>query len=86
MVKLARKVKKLLAGINKPLRVAVMGCIVNGPGEAADADLALCAAKGKGFIYRHNRKIATVPEEKLFDSLAKEIKKILEELNALLNE
>jgi (E)-4-hydroxy-3-methylbut-2-enyl-diphosphate synthase len=75
VVKLARQVKKVLNRIDKPLRVAVMGCIVNGPGEAADADLAVCAAKGKAFIYRHGRKKATVPENKLINALANELEK-----------
>jgi (E)-4-hydroxy-3-methylbut-2-enyl-diphosphate synthase len=53
-----------------------MGCIVNGPGESADADLAVCAAKGKGYIYEHGQKIAVVPEEKLLDKLLAEIEKL----------
>ncbi len=73
VVKLARRVKKAVTGINKPLRIAVMGCIVNGPGEAADADLALCAAKNKAFIYRKGRKIATVPENKIIPTLLKQL-------------
>lgn len=75
VVKLARQVKRALKGVKKPVRVAVMGCIVNGPGEAADADLAVCAAKGKGVIYRHGRKKATVPENKLINALTAELKK-----------
>jgi len=74
VVKLARKVKKALAGCDKPIRVAVMGCIVNGPGEAADADLAICAAKGKGFIYRKGQKLAAVTEEKLIEALITQLK------------
>ncbi len=76
VVKLARKIKKALVGVDRPLRVAVMGCIVNGPGEAADADLAVCAAKNKGYIYRSGRKIATVPEGKIIPSLLKELRKL----------
>ncbi|MHC4758927.1 MAG: flavodoxin-dependent (E)-4-hydroxy-3-methylbut-2-enyl-diphosphate synthase, partial [Planctomycetota bacterium] len=72
----ARKVKKALLKVKKPVRVAVMGCIVNGPGEAADADLAVCAAKGKAFLYRKGRKIATVTESKLEAVLLKELKKL----------
>jgi len=75
VVKLARQVKRALKRVNKPVRVAVMGCIVNGPGEAADADLAVCAAKGKGVIYRHGRKKATVSENKLMSALTAELKK-----------
>jgi len=76
VIKLARRVKKTVTKINKPLRIAVMGCIVNGPGEAADADLAVCAAKNKGFIYRNGRKIATVPENKIIPALMKELHKL----------
>jgi (E)-4-hydroxy-3-methylbut-2-enyl-diphosphate synthase len=46
-----------------------MGCIVNGPGEAADADLAVCAAKNKAFIYRKGRKVATVAENQIIRTL-----------------
>ncbi len=46
-----------------------MGCIVNGPGEAADADLAVCAAKNKAFIYRKGKKIATVAENQIIPVL-----------------
>jgi (E)-4-hydroxy-3-methylbut-2-enyl-diphosphate synthase len=73
VTKLARRVKKAIAGIDKPLRLAVMGCIVNGPGEASDADLALCAAKSKAFIYRKGQKIATVPESKIIPALLKQL-------------
>jgi (E)-4-hydroxy-3-methylbut-2-enyl-diphosphate synthase len=74
VVKLARQVGRELKGIDKPLKVAVMGCIVNGPGECADADLAVCAAKGKGFIYKHGKKQKVVPEQELISALRREIK------------
>jgi len=76
VIKLARRVEKGLRGVNKPLRIAVMGCIVNGPGEAADADLAVCAAKNKASIYRNGRKISTVPENKIVTALLNEIKNL----------
>ncbi len=76
VVKLARRVKKILADIDKPLRIAVMGCIVNGPGEAADADLAVCAAKNKAFIYKNGKKIATVSENKIIAALTTELKNL----------
>jgi (E)-4-hydroxy-3-methylbut-2-enyl-diphosphate synthase len=75
VIKLARQVKLALKGVKKPVRVAVMGCIVNGPGEATDADVAVCAAKGKGVIYRHGRKKVTVSENKLINALTAELKK-----------
>jgi len=70
---LARKMKKELEHVDKPIRVAVMGCIVNGPGEAADADVAVCAAEGKGFIYRRGVRTAVVPQEHLLEALRSEI-------------
>ncbi|MFA5291993.1 MAG: flavodoxin-dependent (E)-4-hydroxy-3-methylbut-2-enyl-diphosphate synthase [Phycisphaerae bacterium] len=76
LIGFAQQVKKLLKGIKKPLRVAVMGCVVNGPGEAADADIAVCAAADKGFIYKKGKKIAVVKQAKLFAALKKEIIKI----------
>lgn len=75
VVSLAKKVKRLLADVDKPLHVAVMGCVVNGPGEAADADIAVCAAEGKGYLYKNGEKLAIVEEANLLETLAKEIEK-----------
>ena len=76
VIKLARRVEKVLSGVNKPLRVAVMGCIVNGPGEAADADIAVCAAKNKAYIYRKGRRISVIPENKIIPALLKQLEKL----------
>ena len=76
VIKLARRVEKAVRDIDKPLRVAVMGCIVNGPGEAADADVALCAAKNKACIYRNGRRVAIVSEDKAISALLKELQKL----------
>jgi (E)-4-hydroxy-3-methylbut-2-enyl-diphosphate synthase len=76
VVKLARRVERAVRKIDKPLRIAVMGCVVNGPGEAADADLAICAAKNKGYIYRRGRKVAAVPEDKIIPAMLKELEKM----------
>ena len=46
-----------------------MGCVVNGPGEAADADIAICAGKGKAMLYKRGRKIATIKEDELLPAL-----------------
>lgn len=73
VVRLAKNVKTAITDIKKPVRIAVMGCVVNGPGEAKDADIAVCAGKGKGFIYKQGQKIATVPENKLIDQLLIEV-------------
>ncbi len=74
LIAFAQKVKKLLKEVKRPIRVAVMGCVVNGPGEAADAALAVCAAADKGFIYKKGKKIATVRQANLFTALEKEIR------------
>jgi (E)-4-hydroxy-3-methylbut-2-enyl-diphosphate synthase len=71
IVKLARQVKTAVSKIDKKIRIAVMGCIVNGPGEAADADLAICAAKNKAFIYKKGIKIAVVAENRIIPTLMK---------------
>ncbi|MBN2019833.1 MAG: flavodoxin-dependent (E)-4-hydroxy-3-methylbut-2-enyl-diphosphate synthase, partial [Sedimentisphaerales bacterium] len=81
IVKLARRVKEAVEPqisqiTQKNLRIAVMGCIVNGPGEAADADLAVCAAKNKAFIYRKGKKIATVAENRIIPTMMKLLKNI----------
>ncbi len=76
IIKLARRVEKAISSIDKPLRVAVMGCIVNGPGEAADADIALCAAKNKAYLYRKGRRVSIVPETKAIPALLKELRKL----------
>jgi len=76
VIKLARRVQKAVSRIDKPLRIAVMGCIVNGPGEAADADIALCGAKDKAYIYRKGRRISIVPESEAVSALLKQIQKL----------
>jgi (E)-4-hydroxy-3-methylbut-2-enyl-diphosphate synthase len=69
LVKLAHQVREVLSKMEKPCRVAVMGCVVNGPGEAADADFAICAAKDKAYFYRNGQRIATVPEAQIIPRL-----------------
>jgi (E)-4-hydroxy-3-methylbut-2-enyl-diphosphate synthase len=76
VVRLARRVKKGLGGIDKPVRVAVMGCVVNGPGEAADADLAICAGKNKAHLYRKGRKIAVLTENKIIPAMLTELQNL----------
>jgi len=66
----------ILKKIHQPIRVAVMGCVVNGPGEAADADVAVCAGAGKGFIYRKGKKVAAASEKDLPEALRKEIERL----------
>ena len=76
IVRLAREVKQAVSKIDKQVRIAMMGCIVNGPGEAADADLAVCAAKNKAFIYLKGKKVATVAENKIIPTLLSYLDKL----------
>ncbi|MEU7687071.1 flavodoxin-dependent (E)-4-hydroxy-3-methylbut-2-enyl-diphosphate synthase [Streptomyces spectabilis] len=61
-----------------PLRIAVMGCVVNGPGEAREADLGVSCGNGKGQVFRHGQVISTVPEDKIVDTLLEEALRLVE--------
>jgi (E)-4-hydroxy-3-methylbut-2-enyl-diphosphate synthase len=76
LVQLAEQVENELRKINKPIKVAVMGCVVNGPGEAADADVGIACGKGKGIIFRGGNAIRTVEEADFLTALMAEIEKI----------
>ncbi len=72
---LARQVQRALAGIERPLTVAVMGCVVNGPGEAREADFGIAGGKGKGTIFAHGRVLKTCRTDRLVPELIEEIAK-----------
>jgi (E)-4-hydroxy-3-methylbut-2-enyl-diphosphate synthase len=78
--KLADEVTAGLEGMEVPLRVAVMGCVVNGPGEAREADLGVASGNGKGQIFVKGEVIKTVPESKIVETLIDEAMKIAEEM------
>ncbi|MFT2019163.1 flavodoxin-dependent (E)-4-hydroxy-3-methylbut-2-enyl-diphosphate synthase [Streptomyces sp. 796.1] len=78
--KLADEVTAGLEGMEVPLRVAVMGCVVNGPGEAREADLGVASGNGKGQIFVKGEVIKTVPESKIVETLIEEAMKIAEEM------
>jgi (E)-4-hydroxy-3-methylbut-2-enyl-diphosphate synthase len=73
VVRLAEAVEAELARISKPIRVAVMGCVVNGPGEARDADVGIACGKGRGVIFKKGEKVAVVEEKDYFTALMKEV-------------
>jgi len=77
---LAEDVQKGLEGIDAPLRVAVMGCVVNGPGEAREADLGVAAGNGKGDIIRKGERIATVREEDIVEAMVHFATEMAEEI------
>ncbi|MBR6940852.1 MAG: flavodoxin-dependent (E)-4-hydroxy-3-methylbut-2-enyl-diphosphate synthase [Clostridia bacterium] len=76
LISLADKVEKALAGCNKPLKVAVMGCAVNGPGEAREADIGIAGGDGSALIFRKGEIICKVPESEAVDRLIEEIGKL----------
>ncbi|MGW3189990.1 flavodoxin-dependent (E)-4-hydroxy-3-methylbut-2-enyl-diphosphate synthase [Streptomyces ardesiacus] len=77
--KLAEEVTAGLEGMEVPLRVAVMGCVVNGPGEAREADLGVASGNGKGQIFVRGEVVRTVPESKIVETLIEEAMRIAEQ-------
>ena len=73
---LARKVADYLETVNKPIHVAVMGCVVNGPGEAKNADIGIAGGKHEYVIFKKNQVIKKVPEAEAFEALKEEINKL----------
>ena len=73
IVKLAEEVEEQLLKINKPVKVAVMGCVVNGPGEAKDADVGIACGKGKGVIFKKGKKVGVVEEKDFVTALMREV-------------
>ena len=76
IIKIAKEAEARLSGYKKKLKVAVMGCVVNGPGEAGEADIGVTGGNGVGIIFRKGKVIRRVEESKLVDSLIEEIDKI----------
>lgn len=71
LIPMALQVEKLLKNIDKPITVAVMGCVVNGPGEARHADVGIAGGRGEGVLFKHGEIVARLPEEQLVPELMK---------------
>ena len=76
LISLANKVEDMLKTVDKPIKVAVMGCAVNGPGEAREADVGIAGGSGEGLIFRKGQVLRKVPEDRLLEELKKEIDKL----------
>ena len=76
MIPIAQEVERRLQGCTKPITVAVMGCVVNGPGEARAADVGIAGGDGEGLLFRHGEILYKVPQDKLVDALMDEIDKL----------
>jgi len=79
LVSLVEEVQRRLSELPGGLEIAVMGCSVNGPGEARSADIGIAAGRGYGFLFKRGRRIAKVPEKNLVDALFQEAAKLLQE-------
>ena len=73
LIGLANRVEEMLADYDLDIKVAVMGCVVNGPGEAKEADIGVCGGKGEGLLIRHGEIIKKVPEQELLAALKEEL-------------
>ena len=76
MIPIAEELERRLADCKKNITVAVMGCVVNGPGEASAADIGVAGGKGEGMIFRKGKILYKVPQENLVDALMEEIQKL----------
>ena len=81
LIPMAEEVERRLAGCTLPITVAVMGCAVNGPGEAAAADVGIAGGKGEGLLFRKGTILRKVPQEQLVDALMAEIEKMTADLH-----
>jgi len=73
---IVERVRVALADVSEPLTVAIMGCVVNGPGEAETADVAICAGRRKAVLYRRGQKVRTVPAGRIVEAVVTEVKKL----------
>ena len=76
IISLAQKVEKALEKFKRPVKVAVMGCVVNGPGEAMDADVGIAGGKGKGILFKKGRQIGVIQEKDFLTALMDEVEKL----------
>ena len=77
IIGLAEEVERRLLHVTEPLTVAVMGCVVNGPGEAREADVGIAGGKGIGLLFKHGEIVKKLPEAELADVLVKEVETIV---------
>jgi (E)-4-hydroxy-3-methylbut-2-enyl-diphosphate synthase len=76
LIPMVEKAEQLLRNIRKPLRVAIMGCVVNGPGEAKEADVGIAGGRGSGILFKKGKRVEKVPESELLDRLLSEVERM----------
>ena len=77
LIKLAEQVDDIIKNINLPYKIAVMGCVVNGPGESREADLGIAGGRGAGVLFKKGQVVIKVPEAQLLETLAAEINQLI---------
>lgn len=85
LISIANEIEDYISKIQAPIKVAVLGCAVNGPGEAKEADIGIAGARGEGLLFRHGEIIRKVPESIMVEELKKEIDKLAEQYLKLSN-
>jgi (E)-4-hydroxy-3-methylbut-2-enyl-diphosphate synthase len=73
LIGLAEKAERLFRTVRTPIKVAVMGCVVNGPGEAREADVGIAGGRGTGILFKKGRMIEKLPEKELLSRLVREV-------------
>jgi (E)-4-hydroxy-3-methylbut-2-enyl-diphosphate synthase len=76
LIPLVEKAERLLRKVRTPLKVAIMGCVVNGPGEAREADVGIAGGRGKGILFKRGERVEKVPEKELLTRLLVEVEKM----------
>ena len=76
IIQIAQEVERRLAHLNAPVKVAVMGCAVNGPGEARMADLGIACGRGMGLLFKQGKIVASLPEDRLVDALMEQVEEV----------
>jgi (E)-4-hydroxy-3-methylbut-2-enyl-diphosphate synthase len=79
LISIANEIEEYISKIKAPIKVSVLGCAVNGPGEAKEADIGIAGARGEGLLFRHGKIIRKIPEKEMVAELKKEIDKLAEE-------
>ncbi|HSH26003.1 MAG TPA: flavodoxin-dependent (E)-4-hydroxy-3-methylbut-2-enyl-diphosphate synthase, partial [Massilibacterium sp.] len=79
LISIANEVEDYISTIKAPIKVSVLGCAVNGPGEAKEADIGIAGARGEGLLFRHGKTIRKVPEDQMVEELKKEIDQLAKE-------
>ena len=79
LISIANEIEEYISNINAPIKVSVLGCAVNGPGEAKEADIGIAGARGEGLLFRHGKIVRKIPENQMVEELKKEIDSLAEE-------